>query len=86
MEAMNFQVDIPCIPIDNFNDHYILVFDLISRQDATENFQYPELVGEPLRLELNIISPLEHVTDFIVIGELMSSVAVDRFVVVGKNI
>ena len=47
MKAMNFQDDIPSIPIDDFKDHYVLVFDLTSMQDATENCHYPELVGEP---------------------------------------
>ena len=37
MKAMNFQDEIPSIPIDNFKDHYVLVFDLTSMQDATEN-------------------------------------------------
>ena len=83
---MNFPDDIPSIPIDNFKEHYVLVFDLTSMQDATESCHYPELVGEPLRLELNFIFPLEHVTDFIVLGKRMSSVAVDKFGVVGKNI
>ena len=86
MKAMNFQDDIPSIPIDNFKDHYVLVFDLTSMQDATENCHYPELVGEPLRLELNFTFPLEHVTELIVLGERMSSLAVDKFGVVGKNI
>ena len=86
MKAMNFQDDIPSIPIDNFKDHYVLVFYLTSMQDATENCHYPELVGEPLRLELNFTFPLEHVTELIVLGERMSSVAVDKFGVVGKNI
>ena len=36
MKAMNFQDDIPSIPIDGFKDHYVLVFDLTSMQDATE--------------------------------------------------
>ena len=44
MKAMNFQDDIPSIRIDNFKDHYVLVFDLTSIQVATENFHYPELV------------------------------------------
>ena len=55
-------------------------------QDATENFHYPELVGEPLRLELNFTYPLENVTELNVLGERMSSVAVDKFGVVGKNV
>ena len=86
MKAKNFQDDVPSIPIDNFKDHYALVFDLTSMQDATENCHYPELVGEPLRLELNFTFPLKLVTELIVLGERMSSVAVDKFGVVGKNI
>ena len=86
MKAMNFQDDIPSIPVDDFKDHYVLVFDLTLMQDATENCHYPELVGEPLRLELNFTNPLENVTELIVLGERMSSVAVDKFGVVGKNV
>ena len=44
MKAMNFQDDIPSIPIDKFKDHYVLLFDLTSMQDAFENCHYPELV------------------------------------------
>ena len=86
MKAMNFQDDIPSIPIDDFKDHYVLVFDLTSMQDATENCHYPELVREPLRLELSFTNPLENVTELIVLGERMSSVAVNQFGAVGKNV
>ena len=37
MKAMNVQDGIPSVPIDDFKDHYVLVFDLISMEDATEN-------------------------------------------------
>ena len=83
---MSYQEDIPLIPSDNFKDHNVLVFDLTSMQGATENYQYPKLVEEPLRLELNFTFPLEHFTEFIVLGERMFSVEVDKFGVVGKNI
>ena len=86
MKATNFQDDIASIPIDICKDHYVLVFDLTSMQEATENCHCSELVGEPLRLELNFTFPLEHVTELIVLGELKSSVAVDKFGVVAKNI
>ena len=85
MKAMNFRDDIPSIPIDNLKAHQVLVFELTSMEDATENCHYPELIGEPLRLELNFAFPLELVTELIVLGERMS-VAVDKFGVVGKNI
>ena len=55
-------------------------------QSATESCHYPELIGEPLRLELNFTYPLEHVTELTVLGERMSSVAVEKFGVVGKNL
>ena len=74
------------IQIDNFKDHYVLMFDLFSMQYATKNCRYPELVGEPLRPELNFTFLLEHATELILLGERMSSVAVDKFGVVGKNI
>ena len=86
MKAMNFEDDIPSIPIDDFEDHYVLVFDLNSMQDATENCHYPQLVEELLRLELIFTNPLVNVTELIVLGERMSSVAVDKFGVVGKNV
>ena len=65
-KAMNFQDDIPSIPIADFKDHYVLVFYLTSMQDATENCHYPALFGEPLRLELNFTNLLENVTELIV--------------------
>ena len=86
MTAMNFQDDIPTIPIDNFQDHYNLLFDLTSMQDATEPCQYPEWIGEPLRMEPSFNTAPERITEVIVLGERMSSVAVDKFRVVGKNI
>ena len=94
MKAMNFQDDILSIPSDNFKDHHVLVFDLTSMQDAIEKCHYTELVGEPLKLELNFTFSIEHVTELFVtehvtehvLGERMSSVAVDKFGVVRKNI
>ena len=79
-KAMNFQDDFPSIPNDKFRDHYVLVFDLTSMKDATEQCHYPELIGEPMRLELYFSSPLENVTEVIVLGEVMSCVAVDSLV------
>ena len=83
---MNFEDVVLSLLIDNFNDHFVLVFDLTSMQDATEKCQYPDLVGEPLRLEQNSVFPLEYVTELIVLGERMPSVAVDKFGDVDKNL
>ena len=79
---MNFQDDIPSIPFDNFKDHKLLVFDLTSTHNATDNFHFPELVRETLTIGLNFSFPLEHVTRLIVLGERMFSVWVYKFDVV----
>ena len=86
MKGMNFQDDIPSSPIDKFKDHYVLVFDSTSKQDSTENCHYPELVGEPMRLKVNVTYPLEHVTELIVLRERMCLVAVDKSGVVARNL
>ena len=86
MKAVNFQDDILSILIDNFTDNFVLVCDLISMEDATEYCHYPELVGEPMKLELNFPFLLAQVTELNVLGKRMSWVAVDKFGVVWKNI
>ena len=55
-------------------------------RDVAEQCHYPEFLGEQLRLELYFSSPQEKVTEVIVLGERMSSVAVDKFGVAGKNL
>ena len=84
-KTMNFQDDMPLIPLDNIKDHYVLVFDMTSMQDANETCHYPEPVGEPLRLELNSTFHLEHVTEVIVLEERISLDAADMFGVVEKK-
>ena len=86
MKAMNFQDDIPAVPMDDFKDHIVLVFDLTSMHDATEICQNPDFVGEPLRVEPNFTQRLENVTEVIVMGERMLSGAVDKFGVAGNNV
>ena len=46
LKALNFRDGIRLVPIDNFKDYYVLVFDLTSVQDATKNCLKPEVVGE----------------------------------------
>ena len=85
LKAMNFQVVISSIPINKFKDQYGQAFDLTSMQEANGTCHYLKLVGEPMGLELNFTFRLKGITDFIELGKQMSSVAVDRFGIVGKN-
>ena len=86
MKAMHFNEDFPALPMEDFQNHYILVFDLTSLQDAAEQLHYPELSGENLRLEMFFQFPLEQVTEVIVLGERLSNVQIDKFGTVAKNV
>ena len=74
MKAMQFNEDFPAFPMEDFRNHYILVFDLTSLQDAAEQLHYPELSGESLRLEMFFQFHLEQSTEMIVVGERLSNV------------
>ena len=63
MKALQFNEDFPALPMENFQNQYILLFDLTSLQDAAKQLHYPELSGESLRLEMFFQFPLEQVTE-----------------------
>ena len=69
MKEMQFNEDFLALPI--------LVFDLTSLQNAAEQFHYPVLSGESLRLEMFFQFPLEQVTEVIVFGERLSNIQID---------
>ena len=76
MKAMNFNEEIPALPNHQFENHYILVFDLTSLQDTGENIHYPELSGESIQLEMFFDRSL-NMTEIFFLGERMSTVKID---------
>ena len=60
---------IPALPNHLFQNHYVLVFDLTSLQDAGEKVHCPEISGESIRVEMFFDRPLRSVTELIVLGE-----------------
>ena len=86
MKAMNSNEEIPALQNNQFQNHYILVFNLTSLQNAGENIQYPELGGESILLEMFFARSLRNVTEINVLGERMSTVKIDQFGTVAKNV
>ena len=86
MKAMSFNEEFPALPHHQFQNHYTLVFDLTSLQDAGENIHYPELRGESIRLEMFFDRSLRNVTEIIVLGEKMFNVKIDQSGTVAKNV
>ena len=67
----------------NFSkDHYVVVVDLISMQDALKTYQCRELFVQPLKWLL--ISSQQKVSHFFELGERLSSLETDKFGVVGN--
>ena len=85
MKAMQFNEGFPALPMEDFQTHYILLFDLTSLHDAAEQLHYPKLSGENLRLEKFLEIPLEQVTEVIVLVERHSNIPIDKFGTVAKN-
>ena len=86
MKAMNFNEEIPLLPNNLFQNCYLLVFDLTLLQDAGENIYYTELSGESFPLEMFFNHPLRSVKELIFLGERISTVKIDQFGTVAKNV
>ena len=81
---MQFNEDFPALPLEDYQNHFFLVFDLTSLQDASEQLHYPEPSGESLRLDMFFQFPLEQVTEVIVLGERLSNIQIDNIGTVAK--
>ena len=83
---MQFNEDYPALPMEDFQNHYNLFFDLVSLQDAAEQLHYRELSGESLRLEMFFQFLLEQVTEVTFLGEKLSNIQIDKLGTVAKNV
>ncbi len=74
MKSLNFDQDGPGIPLIDFDNHYILVFDLTSTQQADTEIYYPEVIGSGIRIELYFSKAVAAPIELIVLGEKLSTV------------
>ena len=79
LKAMKFEKDFPALPMEDFQNHYILVFDSISLQDAAEQLHSPGIREESLRLKLVFPFPVEQVTERLVLGGRQTYFQIDKF-------
>ena len=62
------------IPLSEFANHYIMVFDLTSPQEATHGFIHSELTNSSLSVELKFDAALAHNVEIIFLGEKASTI------------
>ena len=85
MRALKFDEDGPGIPLEEYPEHFVQVFDLTSTQEANVQIYYPDVIAASLRLELYFTSPLPSATEVAVFGERLSTIFIDKTGTVVKN-
>ena len=85
MRALNFDEDGPGIPLEEYPEHFVQVFDLTSTQEANVQIYYPDVLAPSLRLESYFTSPLSSATEVAVFGERLSTIFIDETGTVVEN-
>ena len=85
MRALKFYQDGPNIIINDYENHFCLVFDLTSTQQSELMIHYPDVISASLRLELYFRENLTNTIEVIVAGEQLSSIFIDKNGKVTKN-
>jgi hypothetical protein len=73
------------INLSQFEDHYVLVFDLTSTLEATFDFIHPELTHTALTIELQFSQALEEPIELLLLGEKATTVYINKDRNVSKN-
>ena len=73
------------IPLNEFHNHYVLVFDLTSTQEATHDFVHPELTNASISVEMKFSTALTNNIEILLLGEKTSTIYVNSDRNVTKN-
>ena len=85
--ALGFKEKSNGIKLEDYEDnHFFLVFDLTSTEEASKNFTlFPELTGSSLTLKLYFEKALDDAIELFLIGERFSQVTIDSARNIKKN-
>ena len=78
LTSLNFLQDGPGIPLSDYDNHFIMVFDLTATQQSDTEIYYPEVVGAGIRLELFFEKALTDTVEIILLGEKLSTVFIQN--------
>ena len=73
------------VKLEEYGNHFILVFVLTADMEARDDTTRPELTGGRLRLHLEFSKPLENTIEVLLLGERKSVVYIDKNRKVLKN-
>ena len=75
----------PGISLTDYPNHFIMVFDLTSTQQASHDFIHPELTNSSIYIEMKFSAALPNNIEIFSIGEKSSTIFVDSARRVSKN-
>lgn len=85
LEALAFTSHGHGIPIDDFPDHYVLVFDLTSTQQASHDYLYPELTNGSISIDLRFAKDIPDSLELFFLGERSSTIYINSARKIRKN-
>ena len=85
-EALAFESHGHGVPFSNFPNHYVLVFDLTSIQQTSHDYLSPELTNGSISFDLRFSAALTDRLALFFLGEKSSTIYIDSFRKVSKNI
>ena len=86
LQALAFGHSSHNIPLNQFDNHFVLVFDLTSTEEASHDFVHPELTNCSLSLEMEFANNLAAPIEVFILGEKASTVFIDSQRNVSKNV
>ena len=86
MDALAFGYHGHSILFSNYTNHFVLVFDLTSTQQASHDFLYPELTNAAVYVELKTLTALPGNTEVFLLGEKVCTIYIDSNRKMSKNV
>ena len=74
------------ISLQDYPNHFVMVFDLTSTQQASHEFIHPELTNSSISIELKFSTALAANIEIFIVGEKASTIFIDSNRKVSKNI
>lgn len=86
MDALAFGYHSHGIPFQDYTNHFVMVFDLTSTQQASHDYLYPELTNAAVSLELKFANNLASSVEVFLLGEKASTIYINSNRKVSKNV
>lgn len=73
------------IPLEEFDNHFVIVFDLTSTQEASQEYIHPELTNTSLSLDLTFGRQIAAAIEVFLLGEKTSTIYINKSRNISKN-